>query len=136
MPAISGLDTDDGLTRVGGNQKLYLKLLRQFAEQQGSATEDIRAALDSDNPALAERLAHTIKGVSAILGAKTVQGSAGNLEKRIRARAERSAWEPALEQLSATLELLLTEIRVACFSPTPRGRLLRNQRLRLLARIL
>ena len=35
----------DGLTRVGGNRKLYLKLLRQFVEQQGRAAEQIAEAL-------------------------------------------------------------------------------------------
>ncbi len=30
IPLIGGLDTKDGLSRVGGNQKLYLKILRQF----------------------------------------------------------------------------------------------------------
>jgi PAS domain S-box-containing protein len=31
LPSVEGLDTKDGLIRVAGNQKLYLKLLRQFA---------------------------------------------------------------------------------------------------------
>ncbi len=35
LPSVAGLDTKDGLSRVAGNRKLYLKLLRQFVEQQG-----------------------------------------------------------------------------------------------------
>ena len=45
LPSIAGLDTKDGLSRVGGNRKLYLKLLRQFVEQQGPAVEQITDAL-------------------------------------------------------------------------------------------
>ena len=45
LPSIAGLDTKDGLSRVGGNRKLYLKLLRQFIEQQGPAVEQITDAL-------------------------------------------------------------------------------------------
>ncbi|HEX7262438.1 MAG TPA: response regulator, partial [Luteolibacter sp.] len=37
FPAIDGLDTRDGLARVAGNRKLYLKLLRQFADEQATA---------------------------------------------------------------------------------------------------
>ena len=36
LPSIAGLDIGDGLARVAGNQKLYVKILRQFVEQQGS----------------------------------------------------------------------------------------------------
>jgi two-component system sensor histidine kinase/response regulator len=35
VPSIAGLDTSDGLSRVGGNRTLYVKILRQFVEQQG-----------------------------------------------------------------------------------------------------
>ncbi len=111
VPAIPGLDTTGGMARVAGNRKLYFKLLRQFAEQQGSVTEDIRKALDSGDPALAERLAHTIKGVAANIGAKAVQASAGDLEKLIRARAAWPDLVTALVQLAATLTPLLAEIR-------------------------
>ena len=34
LPSFEGLDTKDGLTRVAGNQKLYLKLLRQFGSNR------------------------------------------------------------------------------------------------------
>ena len=77
LPAVEGLDTKDGLTRVAGNRKLYLKLLRQFAEQQGPSVEQITAALAQGDAALAERLAHTLKGVAGNIGAKPVQAAAG-----------------------------------------------------------
>src|SRR5262249_44271779 len=54
LPSIAGLDTNDGLSRVAGNRKLYLKLLRQFVEQQGPAVGDISAALGKVDVALAE----------------------------------------------------------------------------------
>jgi nucleoid DNA-binding protein len=42
-PVASGLP--DGLARVAGNRKLFLKLLRQFVEQQGPAVGQITEAL-------------------------------------------------------------------------------------------
>ena len=92
LPAVDGLDTKDGLTRVAGNRKLYLKLLRQFVEQQGPAVGQITAALAQGDTALAERLAHTLKGVAGNIGAKAVQHAAGALEKaHRRERAARGA---------------------------------------------
>src|SRR6185295_6329123 len=86
LPALAGLDTKDGLSRVGGNRTLYLKLLRQFVEQQGRAVEQIAEALARGDVALAERIAHSLKGVAANLGATQVPSAAGALEKLIRDR--------------------------------------------------
>ena len=74
LPSIPGLDAKDGLSRVAGNRKLYLKLLRQFVEQQGPAVEQITTALAQGDVALAERLAHTLKGVAGNIGAKAGSG--------------------------------------------------------------
>ena len=41
LPVVAGLDTADGLLRLGGNRPLYLKLLRQFVEQQADAPAQV-----------------------------------------------------------------------------------------------
>ena len=119
LPSFEGLDTKDGLTRVAGNQKLYLKLLRQFAEQQGPSVEQITAALAQGDTALAERLAHTLKGVAGNIGAKPVQAAAGALEKLIRERAAAAETESALRQVAAALDPLLAQLRSSLPSPEP-----------------
>ncbi len=117
LPAIDGLDTRDGLARVAGNQKLYLKLLRQFADQQGPAVAEISAALADGDAALAERIAHTVKGVAANLGAKQVQSAASVLEEIIRHRGPATEIEPALKQVSLAMVPLLESLQK--FLPTP-----------------
>ena len=37
IPTVEGLNSVEGLMRVAGNRKLYLKLLRQFSAQQSDA---------------------------------------------------------------------------------------------------
>ena len=117
LPAIEGLDTRDGLTRVAGNRKLYLKLLRQFVEQQGPAVAEIAAALEKGDAALAERGAHTLKGVAANLGAKQVQAAASVLEEVIRHRGGAAETEPVLQQVAKVLDPLLEQLRN--FLPSP-----------------
>jgi two-component system sensor histidine kinase/response regulator len=124
LPSFGGLDTKDGLTRVAGNQKLYLKLLRQFAEQQGPAVEQITTALAKGDTALAERLAHTLKGVAGNIGAKPVQAAAGVVEKLIRDRAAATETEHALRQVAAALDPLLANLRSSLASPEPAPQLL------------
>ena len=113
LPSIAGLDTKDGLARVGGNRKLYLKLLRQFIEQQGPAVEQIAEALAEGDIALAERLAHTLKGVAGNIGATEVRFAAGALEKLIRDRADAQDVDAARQQVAARLEPFVTELRAA-----------------------
>jgi signal transduction histidine kinase/CheY-like chemotaxis protein/HAMP domain-containing protein len=119
LPGIDGLDTRDGLTRVAGNRKLYLKLLRQFVEQQGPAVAEISAALAKGEAAVAERLAHTLKGVAGNIGAKQVQSAAGALEKLIREKGEKAPLESAKQQASAALEPIVSQLRAALGSSAP-----------------
>src|SRR5262249_5828571 len=72
IPTLIGLDTTEGLLRVAGNKRLYLKLIRQFVASEHDAPSRIRERLASQDRATAERMAHTVKGVAGNLGAKAV----------------------------------------------------------------
>jgi two-component system sensor histidine kinase/response regulator len=121
LPAVDGLDTADGLRRVGGNRKLYQKLLRQFASSQASAGAQIRAALETGDIESATRQAHTLKGVAGSLGAGPVQAAAAAVEELLRDgspamvdwSAPASAIHPALEQLAVVLDPFLARLRAA-----------------------
>ncbi len=113
LPSIAGLDTNDGLSRVGGNRKLYARILRQFADQQGPAPDQIADALAKRDHALAERLAHTLKGVAGNVGAKGVQSAAAVLERVIRARANSDEVERAMQHVGSVLGPLAAGIRAA-----------------------
>jgi signal transduction histidine kinase/DNA-binding response OmpR family regulator len=110
LPSIAGLDTNDGLSRVAGNRKLYLNLLHHFAAQQGPAPAQIASALGRGDFSLAERLAHTLKGVAGNVGAKLVQSAAGTLEKLIRNRASAGELESAKQSVSAALDPVVGQI--------------------------
>ena len=84
IPQVEGIDTADGLRRVGGNAKLYLSLLEQFLESQADAADKIRESIQKGAKQDAERFAHTVKGVAGNIGARGVQAVAGELEKAIR----------------------------------------------------
>jgi CheY-like chemotaxis protein len=119
LPAIDGLDNAAGLRRVGGNQKLYMKLLREFASQQTDAVEQIRAALARNDTECAARVAHTLKGVAGSLGAGPVQTAAAAVEKLLRDQAAADTTNSALEQLAAVVDPFLTRLRAALTSTTP-----------------
>ena len=113
IPAVEGLHSDEGLGRVAGNKKLYMKLLRQFSLQQADAPAQIAAQLKAGDRATAERTAHTVKGVAANLGAKRVQAAASELEKAIREKVDSSRQEVLLRKFADVLTPLIGELRAA-----------------------
>jgi HPt (histidine-containing phosphotransfer) domain-containing protein len=84
LPDIAGINTADGLKRVAGNRRLYRDLLRQFAATEGNAAAKISTALESGDLKLAERVAHTVKGIAGNLGITEVESLARKLEIAIR----------------------------------------------------
>ena len=113
LPNIERLDVKDGLTRVNGNEKLYLKLLRLFAEQQGPVIGQITTALSQGDTALAERLAHTLKGVAGNIGAKSLQIAGGELEKLIKEKANAAEIETSKQKISAVLDPMVNQLQAA-----------------------
>jgi len=107
LPSVDGLDVAEGLLRVAGNRSLYLKLLRQFVAQQAEAPARIAEAMKAGDHALAERLAHTVKGVAGNLGAKPVQAAAAALERAIAGREDAGGLEALRLRLAGDLTALL-----------------------------
>jgi two-component system sensor histidine kinase/response regulator len=83
MAPIPGLDTALGLRQMLGREPLYRSMLQKFAASQRDAPDRIAAALPGD-PGTAERLAHTLRGLAASIGARPLQAAAGELEAGIR----------------------------------------------------
>jgi HPt (histidine-containing phosphotransfer) domain-containing protein len=101
IPTLADVDVEGGLKRVAGNKKLYRNLLTQFAEKQADAAAQITEALNAGNRELAERTAHTVKGVAGNLGITQVQAAAAAVEKALRQN------EPDVSNLLSELDTLL-----------------------------
>jgi len=78
-----GIDINAGLQRVGGNPKLLRKLLGEFYIDHGGDISAIHDALEQGDNDTAQRLAHTIKGVAATIGASELNIKANDLESTI-----------------------------------------------------
>ena len=113
LPDIAGIDTALGLSRVMGNRSLYRSLLQKFAAGQRDCVERIRVALAADDWALAERLAHTLKGVSGNIGASTLQQQAAELEKTIRDHGEQTQLQRLLDTTAVSIEQICSPLAAA-----------------------
>ncbi len=118
VPDIEGIDVKGGVRRVAGNAKLYLDLLRRYVEGQRDAAERIREALRVGDTALAERTAHTVKGVSGNIGAAEVQAAAGELEKAIGMREAEDRTAEILARFSLALGTAIARISSTLVEPS------------------
>ena len=113
---IPGLDTGLALTRMLGKKQLYLSILRKFVESQKGIGKEIEKALDKDEFELAERLAHTLKGLAGSIGAGPLAAEAGLLEDAIQGRQARDIVNGRLSASTA----LLNEIIAGLEAKLPR----------------
>ncbi len=85
-------------------------MLCRFGAGQKTVVTEILKALDDDSWDTAERLAHTLKGVSGTIGAIGLQQLAEKLEGVIRQRSPRADIDAHLDELKMVLEYFITQL--------------------------
>ena len=75
------LDVKGALKRLGGRKPLYFKVLQKFAHEFADAPETIQRSIANSDMETAHRIAHSIKGASAGIGAMALSEAAANIEK-------------------------------------------------------
>jgi two-component system sensor histidine kinase/response regulator len=107
LPAsLPGIDQQAGITTTMGNADLYGRLLRQFYKHHQDFGAQVRQAISAADHVSAERLAHTLKGAAATIGADAVAEAAAELESACAVRKEASR-EAALQRTVAALAPVL-----------------------------
>ncbi len=104
---IPGLDTALGLSRMMGKKKLYLDMLKRFADSHRGVAEEISMALVFGDVPDAERLAHTAKGVGGSIGATALQAAASELEEGLKDGLRGAPLEPRLRAFKSTVDALI-----------------------------
>jgi HPt (histidine-containing phosphotransfer) domain-containing protein len=94
------VDVDAALARIGGDREMYRRLAAGFVHREADAAARIAGALEGGDRALAGRVAHTLRGLAATMGADGLAGDAERIEKALGAGDEAAgrAALPALER--------------------------------------
>jgi HPt (histidine-containing phosphotransfer) domain-containing protein len=104
-----GIEVKTALVRIGGNQALYFKLLAKFHRDYADVTTQIKSALENREHKRVQHLVHTVKGVSANIGALDLENASAALETAIRQEVIGS-FEHLLNQFDAALTIVLDSI--------------------------
>jgi CheY-like chemotaxis protein len=83
LRGVPGFDLAHGLCMVLGRSDRLLELLRRFVTDHGADADAIRSALENGDPETAHRLAHSLRGAAAVLGAFAVTDAAEEVEEYI-----------------------------------------------------
>jgi len=113
LPAqVPGIDLESALRNLGGNRQLLVKLLHDFQQEFSDVVAKIRAALAGSDMELAQRTAHTLKGVAGNIAATDVCAAAAAVDAAIR-KSEQDRLGELLDHLHASLQTVLAGIPVA-----------------------
>ncbi len=104
------LDVKGALERLEGDRELFEELARLFADECPKGISEIRSALDSADFVRLGRLAHTLKGSSASMGAESVRQLALELEMCSRAR-DLPETTKLVEELQNEMDRLAPELK-------------------------
>jgi PAS domain S-box-containing protein len=117
--SIAGIEIEAGLSRVGGNRRLYRNLLLKLRTDYAYYSEMIRSALEAGDTAEARRLAHTIKGVAGNIGAVDLQEASATLEVAVESGGSEvngdalRGFDEALKSVISALNILQEPVEEA-----------------------
>lgn len=117
---IAGINTVNGMKRVMGNKDLYIDLLQRFCDGQFETSKKIASALSADDYILAERLAHTLKGVAGNIGASDIQKKAEDAECAINKKNDLAEIQTILDDLSSMVDDAIQNIKLAITDLLPK----------------
>ena len=99
---INLIDVNDAMSRLGGNKKLYVMLLKKFDGK--TMLDDLINKIKKGDSEAAAAQAHTIKGLAANLSLKDLKSRAEDIELKIKG-GEKDIDTSEIEQsLNKTLE--------------------------------
>jgi len=107
--SLPGFDLEAGLKRLGGNQRLYRKLLFDFGSDYGDVGGQIKDALAAGDFDQAHSLVHNIKGLAGNLEAGDLQAAAVAMEKLVKGRSPEGGSDEELTRISTQLETAIAQ---------------------------
>ncbi|MBF0134633.1 MAG: response regulator [Magnetococcales bacterium] len=117
LPPLPGLDTRSALSNMGGDVDLYLNILSTFVRTQGNTSHTMAELLVAREWSTLERTAHTLKGVSATIGATNLSGIAQQIEIKAKKEINDDQLQDLLNKAALELEEVLQTIDAAVPKP-------------------
>ncbi len=83
LPKPDAVDTEGALERIGGNKALYARILKSYLDDIAALPDQLDAQMQVGDRTSATRLLHTVKGLSATVGASFLTAVARIAERSV-----------------------------------------------------
>jgi len=113
LRSIPGLDVDAGLNVVRDKLPNYVRLLGMFGALHNTDIPRMRDLLATEDWESARLIAHSLKGVSANIGAAELRRQAAALEAALRERAPQHRLTAMLDELENTQQIFVMTLNAA-----------------------
>jgi CheY-like chemotaxis protein/HPt (histidine-containing phosphotransfer) domain-containing protein len=110
ISAPGDLDQEGALARVGGDHDIYATVLQAFASEVRQAPDQVTGFLAEGDPVAAARALHTLKGLSATVGARHLSAVAADLEQQVKRGASVHEHPQMLERLKGAITALVATL--------------------------
>jgi HPt (histidine-containing phosphotransfer) domain-containing protein len=114
------IDLAAGLDRVMGDHAMHLRVLGRFRADYRDTVARLRQALRDNEPALAQRVVHTLKGAAAMIEARSLRQLALETELALRELALRQQGcveSHLIDRLEAELARVLVQLDLLLSPP-------------------
>ncbi len=121
VAGIPEMDAQRGVAVLRGNAGKYLDLLRRFVESHADDMRQLTASLEVGDHDTAQRIAHTLKGTGAKLGANRLAAAATRLETILRSAPEAATPEAGMRaEMRAEMAAVTRELGLLMAALSPR----------------
>lgn len=117
LPTVEGLNTKRALVRLGGDTALYERILQAYLQHLDDTIAPLEQAIEAMDFPPIEHEAHTLRGVSATVGAQDLAQLAGVLESAAKAHDALKVMAAAPAVVEA-LKAMCTSLRQQMSAPT------------------
>ena len=113
---LPGIDTEQALRRMAGNEGLLKRILGAFHKENRETVAKMTALRDQGDMVMLEQLTHTLKGVAGNVGATDLYEAAKHLDEALR-RTPPEAPQELLDELFRQLDIVMRGLEQALELP-------------------
>ena len=107
---LPGINIKEGLSSVLGSEKSYIKIVKLFYQKNQNTRQEIDDALNTNDIETATRIAHSVKGVAANIGARDLNLISTEMETNLK-DGNTDAVLQKLDDFSDRLQIVLSSIK-------------------------
>ena len=110
LTGIAGVEVPAAMRRSPGDLAEYGALLRRFVDMHGQDMAQLRRHLAAGERDAAHILAHNLKGIAGLVGARRIAALADDIVQGLRAGAESGVLEPRMAACAAEMSALAAAV--------------------------